>query len=140
LVPASRDVSHRQLSFDELQFDFEAQDDVQVVGDLVGFDTDERGRDSVDCPSDLRGRQFFEFWKVPANDRVPVLPKSRAAANMIFPEARLGFVDAEGSGAAQGGAVVFGGKPLLVKTVAGFVENAKEGLRKILLVVARGQA
>ena len=59
---------------------------------------------------------------------------------MIFPEARLGFVDAEGSGAAQGGAVVFGGKPLLVKTVAGFVENAKEGLRKILLVVARGQA
>src|SRR5439155_19990160 len=63
-----------------------------------------------------------------------------APSDMIFPQPRLGFVDTQRSGTAQRCAVVFGRQALLVKAVAGFVENAKEGLCEILLVVARGQA
>src|SRR5690349_16769989 len=71
---------------------------------------------------------------------MPVLPKSRAAPDMIFPQPRLGLVDPERNGPAQRGTVMFRPEPLLVETVAGLVQNSIKGLCEILLVVARRQA
>ena len=85
------------------------------------------------------GENSFEFGKMFARDRMPVFPERRAAADMVFPEARLRFVNPERNGAAQRRAVVFREQPLFIQAVAGLVHHAVERLRKIPLVVARGQ-
>ena len=54
LVPARRQIGHLELAFDQLHLDLETQNDVQIVGDLVGFHADERRRDAIHPGADLR--------------------------------------------------------------------------------------
>ena len=55
---------------------------------------------------------------------MPVLPENFAAADMILPEARLGFMDAVRNRLAQRRAVVLRRQSLIVKPVAGLVHDA----------------
>ena len=48
LVPDGRDVFHFQRAFNEGFFHFKPEDDVEAIGDFIGFDPDERGADLVD--------------------------------------------------------------------------------------------
>ena len=53
LVPVSGNVADFELAFDEFHLDFEAQDNVQIISDLVGFDADKRRRDTIDRSGEL---------------------------------------------------------------------------------------
>src|SRR5467141_231080 len=77
---------------------------------------------------------------MPANCRMPVLPKNRAAADVIFPEPGLRFVNSQGSGAAQWRAVMFLRQALFVHAVTRFMKNPEKGLGKSLFVIPSCQA
>jgi hypothetical protein len=58
---------------------------------------------------------------------------------MVFPEAGLRFVDAEGNGGSGWQAVVIGGQSLFIHAVAGLVQHTEERGGEIRLVVAGGE-
>ena len=58
--------------------------------------------------------------------RQPLLPEGAGAADMVFPEARLRFVNAERDRGAGRQAVVVFGQALVVEPVAGLVHDAEE--------------
>ena len=68
------------------------------------------------------------------------LPEGQAAADQVLPQARLGFVDAEGGSMAKRRPGQFGRDTLLVKPVAGLVERTEEGRRQKIWRNARCDA
>lgn len=48
VIPQFRDLFHRERAFHEFFFDFKAEDDMEVIGDLIGFDADTAGSDCID--------------------------------------------------------------------------------------------
>jgi len=46
-VPSGREVANGEITFKELGFQFEAQKDVEIVSDFVGFDADEGALDCI---------------------------------------------------------------------------------------------
>ena len=53
-VPRIRKVLRVERALDELLLEFEAQDDVEVVRGLIGFDSNQRRSDVIDCKMKLR--------------------------------------------------------------------------------------
>ena len=92
-VPESGNVAGLELALDESDLDFESQDDVQIVSDLVSLNTNEGGRDPIDGDRKLRRRQTFEVRKMLARDGMPMLPKGRVPPHVVFPKARLGLMN-----------------------------------------------
>ena len=68
-----------------------------------------------------------------------MFPEGPAAADLVFPEARLRFVNAQRDGAAQGKAELGGVESLVVDAVARLVEDAKEALVEFARLVAGGE-
>ena len=137
-VPSLRDVFDFELAVDELAFEREAKKDMEVVGGFVGFDPDEgvlraidRGEEGVEVESAEVGEELLCTWK-------PFLPEGTGAADVIFPEAGLGFVNAKGDGVARGEVGLIGGEALFVESVPGFVEHSEEGGGEVVFVVAGG--
>jgi hypothetical protein len=112
---------------------------VQIVGHLVGLDADEGGETRLTAAVICAGENFLQAGKMLARHRMPVLPKGRAASDVVLPQARLRFVNGQRDGRAVGRAEILHGQPLLVHAVAGFVQNAVERLDEIRFVVAGGQ-
>lgn len=113
---------------------------MEVVGGFVGIDADggiggaiDGGEESIEVKLTEVGEEFL-------GAREPFFPEGAGAADVIFPEAGLGFVDAEGDGGAGGEMEVGGGEALLVEAVAGFVHDAGEGGEEVVLIVAGGEA
>lgn len=69
---------------------------MEVVGGFVGFYSNEGVLSAVDCGEELVEVQGAKVGEELLGSREPFLPKGAGAANVVFPEARLGFVNAEG--------------------------------------------
>ncbi len=140
-VPGGGGVLDGELFFEEGLFHFVAEDDVEVVGDFVGFDADEGGGDLVDGAiegverggGELFGEGFLE-------EGIVAGPEFAGASDQVFPEAGLGFVDAEGDAAGEGCGFEFWIDVEFVEGVAHFVEAAEESAREPLFFVAGGDA
>src|SRR5690606_26455528 len=72
--------------------------------------------------------------------RIPYFPEFPGAAYVVFPQARLGFVNAQGNGRAGGQTEVLRRKPEFIKAVTGLMENAEEGGGEVALIISRRQA
>ncbi len=70
----------------------------------------------------------------------PGFPEGSIAPDTVFPEAGLGFMNAEGGGLAKGRAELGFWKTLVVETVAGLVPDPVEGDHEVAFVVAGGHA
>ena len=70
----------------------------------------------------------------------PGFPEGAGAPDSVFPEAGLGFMNAEGSGLAEWRAELRFGETLVVETVASLVEDPVEGDHEVVFVVAGGHA
>jgi len=82
----------------EGDFEIKAQHDVQVVGCLVGFDTNERRLNFVDCPVELFHLNAAELLgEALLQLRVVGLPEGPAAPYEIFPQPRLRLMYAKRS-------------------------------------------
>lgn len=62
--------------------------------------------------------------------RKEIPPERIVAADEIFPESRLGLVDAERHIAARGEPILFASQSLVIDTVPGLVQDAEKGGRK----------
>ena len=92
---ASGRSSSGELAGEDLLLQLEAQDDVQVVGRLVGLDADERRLHLVDRPvevveldvPELRRERLLQL-------RIEEAPEREAAADEVLPHAALRLVEA----------------------------------------------
>ena len=115
---------------------------MQVVGGFVGFGADEAGRTSLmakchwsrETSLRCRAKRGLGFGVGRISRTIST------AADEVFPEAGLGFVNAERNRFAERRAPVIGGEALRVEGVAGFVKDAEEGVAEVLFVVAGGHA
>ena len=101
--------------------------DVQVVGDLVRLDPDQRRRDPVHLAIDVlrRGAGHRGAEDVVHHGRVPP-PERQAAADEVLPQARLRLVQAERRGLRDRRVLVLRVEPLVVEPVAGLVERRRQ--------------
>ena len=79
-VPRRGQIGHGQFARDQLLLDLEAQDDVQIVGRLVGLDADVRRLHAVDQQPEFLQRQRGQRGKLLLRARIPVLPERRGCA------------------------------------------------------------
>jgi hypothetical protein len=91
---------------------FEAQHDVQVVGDLVGVDADGADCDRVDGQIE---RIAFDSVE-PVGEELavawfPVAPEGPATGDLVLPDAALRLVGGHACSLAERGADVLGGQP-----------------------------
>ncbi len=70
----------------------------------------------------------------------PGFPEGSRAPDTVFPEAGLGFMNAEGGGLAEWRAELRFGETLVVETVAGLVQGTVKGDHEVVFVVAGGHA
>ncbi len=121
-VPGLGQIGNGKFAFQQVQFQPKADDDVQVIGDLVGLGANQRRFDAVDRGIELvdgdigklRRKDFLEA-------RIIVLPESDAAANLVFPQPRLAFMDAGRCALVQRRALEGRVDAKLVQRVAGFM-------------------
>ena len=113
---------------------------MEVVGGFVCFDTDGGVGAAVDGGEKLVEVELAEVGEKFLGAREPFFPEGAGAADVVFPEAGLGFVNAEGDGLAGGEVEVGGGEALFVESVPGFVHDAEEGGGEVVVFVAGGEA
>ena len=77
LVPGGRQIVDRQVASHQRELELEAQEDVQVVGDLVGLDADQRRLDEVGGAHELLERDVVQLL----GERLPDL-RAGAAPRM----------------------------------------------------------
>jgi len=93
-VPGARQLGGAQLVVDQCLFQLKSDQDVEVVSRLVGFHTDQRRPNVVDGPIEILRRHVCQrFGESFLSVTVEALPESAAAADQVFPQARLGFMN-----------------------------------------------
>jgi hypothetical protein len=140
LVPCGGEIADSEISIKELRFQFKAQEDVEIVGDFIGFDPDEGAFYGIGGAPALLVVPAGQVGKSLNEVGPPGFPERAGSANAVFPKAGLGFVDAERCGLAKRGAKLRFGETLVVKSVASFVKDAVEGDHKVGFIVAGGHA
>ena len=89
-----------EISLQEFCFQFKAQEDVEVIGDFIGFDADEGAFHRVRSPPALLVVVASEVGKSLDEVGPPGFPEGSGMADTVFPKAGLGFVNTEGGGLA----------------------------------------
>ena len=90
-----------EIAAHQRELQLEAQEDVQVVGDLVGLDADQRRLDQVGGAHERVERDVLQLLGERGLDLGQVaLPERARAADHVLPEARLRLVEAERRGGA----------------------------------------
>ena len=137
LVPCVGQLADWQFIGKQGLLQLEADDDVQVVSHLVGLDPDQAGLHVVDGGQELVERDIMKgLVKHPPGHREPVHPERPASPHRVFPEPRLRLVHAQGDRLAHRRAKMLCRQPLFIERVADLVENAKECITELTLVVA----
>ena len=89
-VPGRGDFRDSQVAAKQLLFDFEAQDDVLVVGRLVGTDALRARRSAIDfAPQHFRRRAGELTRKGSLHLRLQKSPEAQAAADGVLPQPGL---------------------------------------------------
>ncbi len=95
LAPGFSQVTHRQGSFQQGDLEIEAQHDMQVVGDFVGFGADQCAGDFVYCPVKFIQCGVAQLLREGLlQERKTVFPKLAAAPHDILPQPGLALVQA----------------------------------------------
>jgi hypothetical protein len=131
LVPGAGQFLDVQLPLDEGAVDLTPEDDVHVVGQLVGFHSNEvLGVDPVRGLVGLLGGEVVVAVEVFLERRQELLPERLRAADVVLPEPGLGLVDAH-PGLAQRGAVLLLAQAELVGGVAELVDRRRQGVHRV---------
>ena len=141
LVPGLGKILHIEGALDELAFEVEPDEDMEVVGDFIGFDPDETGLDGVDGAeegvcighAELGGEIAFENGE-------NVAAEGPAVSKNNLPESRLGLMHTIAGSLGEGGGVILGVESLVVKGVTGFVDGGADGAPEVVVAEPGGDA
>ena len=139
LPPGIGQVVHLQVAVDHAALQREAQQDVQVVGHLVGLDADERRLHGVDRAVEPIQVHVGQSRETRLKLRVEVLPERPPAADQVLPEPRLGLADAERGAGAQRAGGQFRRDAQPVQAVAALVDGPEHARAQQIGVEARGE-
>ncbi|OPZ17663.1 MAG: hypothetical protein BWZ10_01160 [candidate division BRC1 bacterium ADurb.BinA364] len=140
-VPQRGQLGDSDFLLHQRRLDFEAQNDMQRIRRLIGFDADERRPHDVDRAIEIVGSDPRQNLRKQLGQRPePVAPERAAAPDLILPEPRLRFVQAERGGLGQRSVKVFGAPPLFIQAVAPFVNRGKEARSQVVRGDPRRQA
>ena len=92
-IPSLRHVVHGQFAFHQTALDPETQQDVQIVGRLVGLDADEAKLAPQHLPHENVELHPAEVRKQLRCTGQPRLPKPRTSPHVIFPQPALRFMN-----------------------------------------------
>ena len=93
LIPKRWEVFDLDVSGNQRGFKFETQENMQVVRHFVRFDANKIGAHDVNRTVKIFKRDVAQLlWKIGLKARQKICPERPAAANHIFPEARLRFM------------------------------------------------
>jgi len=129
-----------EVAFEKLGFQFEAEKDVEIVGDFISFNTNEGAFHGIRGAPAILVVVAGEVGKGLDEIGPPGFPEGAGAADTVFPQAGLGFVNAERGGLAEGRAELRFRKTLVVETVASLVQNPVKRDHEVAFVVAGGHA
>src|SRR4029079_5323698 len=95
-TPGLRQVLHRKPALEKLGLQVEADNDVEIIGELVRFRTNQRAFDLVDGAIEgLNGGARKLAAETALQLREIMLPEIAAAAHHIFPKPRLALMHAD---------------------------------------------
>ena len=147
-IPDLREIANLDFPGNQTHLNFNPQHDMVVVAHFVCFHTDKGWPDAVNRPVKTFRIHICQLLREDCLQlREVVLPEGAAASHNIFPQPGLRFVGSIADPAncvkvqqigGQGCAGQFGVNALLVKGMPAFMEDAKEGHRQPVRVVARG--
>jgi len=121
-------------------FQLEADENVQVVGDLIGLCADESGAHDVHSAIEIIQPHIRQLLREEGSqDGEVMLPEGLAAPDHVFPQARLGFVERHRRAAGQGRALEALRRSLFVQGVPALVDAAEKGGLRAIAEQARGQ-
>lgn len=142
VVPGSGELVDSEFVVDEGELEFVTEDDVEAIGEFVCFDADEGGFDQVDVVvPGVEAGVFEGGGGCSLEDGVEVGPEVVVSADDVFPEAGLGFVEAQAWGVGDDGVLVFAaGEAEFVEGVSGFVHGGEEGEGGAVAFVVGGDA
>src|SRR5262249_4397142 len=136
LVPGGGHVGDAQIAGDQGNLQLEPNEDVQVVGDLVGADAVGARRDMIDGAVEVLGVNVVQrLVKDLASARKKVPPERAGAADRVLPQPRLRLVNTQRHRLAHWGAIVLGEQALVVQGVANLVQDAEEPGAEVAQVV-----
>ena len=136
VIPGLWHLLRGDLSIEEHALDTEAEDDVEVVADLVRVNPDRGEVRAVDVLDKLVQLHGGECGEVFHRYREPLLPKGFATTYVGFPEEGLGLMNSERNSVSDREVVVLGGESLLIESVPSLMHNAKEGGGKVILIIS----
>ena len=85
-VPGCWQVGDAEFAFEQIKFQPKADDDMEVIGDLIGLGADERTLHLVDGLVEGLGRDIVQLGREGRLEGgIIVFPKARAAAHDVFP-------------------------------------------------------
>ncbi len=136
--PRFGQVGDLEPALEELELELEADEHVEVVGQLVGLDADQRRPHPVGGAVQLGGVGGVEpARKGRAQARQQALEIGAAAADPVLPQPALGLVQTQRARAPERAAGELGVDPGVIEPVAGLVQGAEQRGRE---VVARRSA
>ena len=95
-VPGVGQILEREGLLEERHLELEADGDVEVVGDLVGLDADQRALDGVRRAVEVLGVDGAErLGEVLGKEGLKPANERPAAADPVLPQAALGLVEAQ---------------------------------------------
>ena len=125
--PRLGQIGDRERAADQCELELEAQDDVQVVRDLVRIDTTPAALYSRDGSNHVLGAQAVHARAESCDERrVHVLPERQASPDVVLEEAGLRFVRPQGGGGVEERPGVGFGQSLGIQRVADLVERHQD--------------
>lgn len=128
-VPFPWKIGHRQIAFDQGQFQLVAQHDMEAVAQFIGLHPDQARLERIEGAPKALGLTPGIVRQAGAEARIPTAGKGLAPGHPAFPEQRLAFMHPHRGGLPQGpGEIVIAapGQALLIEGVAPFMGRGQE--------------
>ena len=140
LVPGGGHVVDGEVAAEQAAFEVEAQQDVEIVGGLVGFHPDRRELGAADGGEEVVERQVARGGESSPARGIPVFPEARERPTWFSHSRDCDSWMPSETAVPDGQSEVVGGQALFVDPVAGLVQHAEERGGEVVLVVAGGEA
>ena len=138
-VPHVRQVRDAQVALEHLLLDLIPDHDVEVVGDLVGFHTDEARFDLVGDEVHRGGIEDRNLWEGLVEPRPHNAPEGFGAANLVLPKSGLRLVNTQRNRFTSRGPLEGLRQALLIERVTGFVHHGVQTREGVGLVKTRSE-